>query len=241
VTDSGQIVSAPASRGTSGLLVEARELSKTYRPEGPGAAVHALRSATLTLRRGEFACLLGPSGSGKSTLLHLLGGLLTPTGGGLRVAGVDLVCASRAERAQLRRRQLGFVFPSDNLSPLLRLRENVELALALRGRDSREAAVLLGRLGLAELGGRFPETLSTGEAQRGAVARAVAGDPALLLADEPTAHLDGRAAAALIDLLLEIHHAGRMALLLATHDERLIRPATRRLRLEDGRLVEGGA
>ena len=224
----------------AGLLIEARDLSKTYRSEGPGPAVHALRSVTLTLRRGEFVCLLGPSGSGKSTLLHLLGGLLTPTSGSLRVAGVDLTRAPRAQRARLRRRSLGFVFSSDNLSPLLRLRENVELALALRGRDGHEAGALIERLGLAQLGDRYPSALSTGEAQRGALARAIAGEPALLLADEPTAHLDGRAAAGLIDLLAEIHRAGRMGLLLATHDERLLTPATRHLRLEDGRLLEAG-
>ncbi|OGP86764.1 MAG: hypothetical protein A2Y95_12615 [Deltaproteobacteria bacterium RBG_13_65_10] len=225
------------------LLLDAKHLRKVYHA-GSGAEVMALRDATFTLRRGEFACLLGPSGSGKSTLLHLLAGLLTPTSGSLRVAGLDVGRATPTQRAALRRRHVGFVFPSDNLSPVLLLRENVQLTLALRGAPTGtalEANRLLSRFGLAALGDRFPSTLSTGEAQRGAIVRAVAGGPSLLLADEPTAHLDAQGAKQLLDLFAEIREQGEVSVLVATHDERLARPAGRVLRMEDGRLLEEGA
>ncbi len=224
------------------VLIEAEDLRKVY--HAGASAVVALRGATFSLRRGEFACLVGPSGSGKSTLLHLLGGLLTPTAGRLRVAGLDVGRATPAERAVLRRRHVGFVFPSDNLSPVLRLRENVELALALRGARGpldAQADRLLARFGLAALAHRFPSTLSTGEAQRGAIVRAAAGGPSLLLADEPTAHLDAEGSVRLLDLFAEIREAGEVTLLVATHDERLARPADRVLRMEDGHLLDEGA
>jgi putative ABC transport system ATP-binding protein len=160
------------------------------------------------------------------------------------VAGLEVGQATPAERAAFRRRHLGFVFPSDNLSPVLSLCENVELALALRGARGgvrAQADRLLSRFGLDALADRFPTTLSSGEAQRGAIVRAAAGGPSLLLADEPTAHLDAEGAARLLDLFAEIREGGEVTLVVATHDERLARPADRVLRMEDGSLWEEGA
>jgi putative ABC transport system ATP-binding protein len=206
-------------------------------------AVHALRGVSFELAAGELVGLAGPSGSGKTTLLQLLATLDTPSGGAVRLLGREVSALSRGERAALRLGHVGLVFAEHNLSPALTLAENVELPLALAGRPAGEraarVAAALGGLGLGELGGRFPEQVSSGQRQRAAVARALAGEPALLLLDEPTAHLDSASAAALVERVAELVREKGVAALLASHDVAVLARCARVLRLRDGALEAG--
>jgi putative ABC transport system ATP-binding protein len=205
--------------------------------------VRALRAVSLALQPGELAGLAGPSGSGKTTLLHLLATIDTPTGGAVRLLGREVSALSRAQRAALRLAHVGLVFAEHNLSPALTLAENVALPLALAERaDARaRAAAALARLGVGALARRFPDQVSSGQRQRAAVARALAGEPALLLLDEPTAHLDSEAAGALVALVAELVRERGVAALLASHDPAVLARCGRVLRLRDGALDEAGA
>jgi putative ABC transport system ATP-binding protein len=221
-------------------LVELRGVTKAYR-EGDAERV-VLRGVDASIRRGEICVLVGRSGSGKSTLPNLIGGIDTPTGGEIVVDGLPLAGASEGARTLFRRHHVGFVFQFFNLIPTLTVEENLCLPLELNGRP-REAAraraeALLAEVGLASRGGTFPERLSGGEQQRVAVARAVAHEPLLVLADEPTGNLDldtGRQVLELLDRLTR--RAGR-TMVMATHSPEVIGIADRIFRLEDGRLVE---
>jgi putative ABC transport system ATP-binding protein len=211
---------------------------------GGGETVIAVTGVDVTLQAGEMLVLTGPSGSGKTTLLHALAGLEMPDEGAVLLEGRALAGLDAAHRADLRLERLGLVFAEHNLSPALTAAENVDLPLSVRGvpRIERTQRVreALERLGVLRLADRFPDALSSGEQQRVAVARAIAGSPVLLVADEPTAHLDGKTARALIDTLAELVDERRMAALVATHDARLVDRATRVLALEDGRVVSAG-
>jgi putative ABC transport system ATP-binding protein len=201
-------------------------------------AVRALRGVSLALGPGELVGLSGPSGSGKTTLLHLLATIDTPTAGAVRLLGAEVSRLSRGERAALRLRSVGLVFAEHNLSPVLTLAENVELPLALAGRTdaAARAAAALERLEIGGLGARFPGEASSGQRQRAAVARALAGEPAVLLLDEPTAHLDSAAAAGLVGRVAELVRERRVAALLASHDPVVLARCDRVLVLRDGAL-----
>ena len=219
----------------SDLVLEARDVAKTF---GEGATeVRALRDIDLEIRTGDFLALVGPSGSGKTTFLNLAGALDLPTSGSLRVLGRDLASLSRRERAELRLRSLGFVFQAYNLVPVLTARENVEFVLELQGIGAERRArahAILEELGLAELADRRPAQLSGGQQQRVAVARAVAARPRLVLADEPTANLDGENAETLMHLMRDLRDRHGMTFLFSTHDPRVVDHAARVVTLVDG-------
>ena len=225
---------------TDRAAVSATALTRTY-GEG-GSAVHALRGVSLTLPAGQFTAVMGPSGSGKSTLMHLLAGLDTPTSGTVEVAGHDITRLKDRELTRLRRRHIGFVFQSFNLLPTLSAQENVLLPLAIAGRKPEPEAVdaLMERMGLAERRDHKPAQLSGGQQQRVAVARALVGKPAILLADEPTGNLDSRNGEAVMDLLRELHRGGA-TICMVTHDPRFTRYAERAVHLFDGRVVDESA
>ncbi len=217
------------------FAVETHDLWKTYaRADGP-----ALQGVTFAVRPGEVVAVVGRSGSGKTTLLNLVAGLDRPDRGTVRVAGQDLRALGEHGRTRLRRERLGFVFQFFNLLPTLTARENVLLALELRGRaDPRRADEALEAVGLADKAHRYPHELSGGEQQRVAVARALVKDPAAILADEPTGNLDTRTGDEVLALLCRAARDRGAALVMATHSERAARAADRVLRMADGRLTE---
>jgi putative ABC transport system ATP-binding protein len=202
--------------------------------------VRALRGVDLEVRGGEFLALVGPSGSGKTTLLNLVGALDVPTSGDLLVLGQQIAILSRRERADLRLRSIGFVFQAYNLVPVLTAVENVEFVLELQGvgQDRRDRArAVLQDLGLADLADRRPTELSGGQQQRVAVARAIAARPALVLADEPTANLDGENAEVLMHMMRDLRDRHGMTFIFSTHDPRVVAHAVRVVTLVDGRVA----
>jgi len=228
---------------SSESIVEARSLEKTYRVGS--IEVPALRGLDLTLGRGEFAVLAGSSGSGKTTLLNLIGALDLPTAGSLVVDGLELARLGGRELAQLRLRRLGFVFQSYNLIPVLSAFENAEYVLLLQGvppaARRRRVGDLLRAVGLEGLERRRPAELSGGQQQRVAVARAIATEPALVLADEPTANLDSRTGAELVQLMRQLNRERGVTFLFSSHDPRVIDRADRVIQLEDGRIASDSA
>jgi len=203
-----------------------------------GEEVVALDEVDLELEAGEFLALVGPSGSGKSTLLHLAGGLDQPDRGRIVLDGRDLATLSTGDRAQLRRRQVGFVFQFFHLIPTLTVAENVELPLLLdRARDSDgRVSEVLDRVGLGPRAAHFPGELSGGEMQRAAIARALVAQPRLILADEPTGNLDSATGAEVLDVLCAQVTGAGAALLMVTHDAGAAGRAGRVLHLKDGRI-----
>jgi len=218
------------------LAVRTHDLWKTY-PQEP-EPVQAVRGVTLDVRRGEFVAMAGPSGSGKTTLLNLLGGLTRATRGRVEVAGRDLTTLGDRDLAALRLTSIGFVFQAYNLLPVLSALENAEFTLLLRGVPAaerrRRVVALFAEMGLAGLESRLPGKLSGGQQQRVAVARAVVGEPALVLADEPTANLDSAASAALLDVMERLNRERGTTFVFATHDPRVMERAHRLIRLVDG-------
>ncbi|HXF53450.1 MAG TPA: ABC transporter ATP-binding protein [Hyphomicrobiaceae bacterium] len=224
---------------TGSVVLEARDIVKEL---GQGAnKVCALKGVSLTLRTGEMTLLMGPSGSGKTTLLSILGCILSPTSGTLEIAGNRVDGLGPEALADLRRRYIGFVFQSYNLFPTLTALENVRIALDVRGESKSEtiakAEAALKLVGLASKLTSFPGNLSGGEQQRVAVARALAGSPAVILADEPTAALDSENGHAVMALLAEIAQDKSRAVLAVTHDPRTLAYADRVIRIEDGRIT----
>ena len=202
---------------------------------------HALAGVHLEISRGEYVSIAGPSGCGKSTLLSILGLLDTPTEGTYTLNGSMVANLSLAERARIRNREVGFIFQSFNLIGDLTVFENVELPLTYRGMKASErktrVTAALERVGMAHRARHLPSQLSGGQQQRVAVARALVGDPAILLADEPTGNLDSRNGEAVMDLLKDLHRAGA-TICMVTHDPRFARHAERTIHLFDGRVVE---
>ena len=208
---------------------------------GP-SQVHALKDVDLALHGGELTMLMGPSGSGKTTLLSVLGLMLAPTAGHVRVAGVSTDGASPETLAALRRKHVGYIFQSYHLFPTLTASENVQLALDVRGTHGEaaraRAQAALERVGLAHKLASFPRELSGGEQQRVAIARAIVSDPSYVLADEPTAALDGENGQAIMGVLAGIAKDPGRGVLVVTHDSRLTSFADRIIDIEDGRLVD---
>jgi putative ABC transport system ATP-binding protein len=209
---------------------------------GRGAAqVQALKGVSLALRGGELTLLMGPSGSGKTTLLSILGCMLTPTRGTVRLRGRSTEGAAPEALARLRREHVGFVFQSYHLFPTLTATDNVRLALDVRGENSagavRKASDALAMVGLAHKRDAFPLELSGGEQQRVAIARAIVGQPSAVLADEPTAALDGENGNAIMALLAEIAKDSSRGVLVVAHDARILRFADRVVHIEDGCIV----
>ena len=196
---------------------------------------------TFSVEKGETVALLGASGSGKTTLLNLISGIDTPDSGNVLLDGVDVHALAEPERTLLRRRHIGFVFQFFNLIPTLKVVENVALPLELLGEDDndaqRRAAALLDDVGLGGLAGRYPETLSGGEQQRAAIARALAHRPTLLLADEPTGNLDEDTGDRIIELLTGLARQQGTTMLLVTHSNRVAQAADRVLRLSHGHIA----
>lgn len=221
-------------------IVSVRGLTRHY-DQGP-VIVRALRGVDLDIQPGEFTALMGPSGSGKTTLLNIIGGLDAPTDGSVVVDGVDLAQVSAAKRSDLRRNRLGFVFQSYNLIPVLTAFENAEFVLSLRGVPAaeRKAKVMtvLEQVGLKGMEHRRPNQLSGGQQQRVAVARAIAGDPAVVLADEPTANLDSQTGTDLIELMARLNEEQGVTFVFATHDPKVMEAAKRVITMVDGQIAE---
>ena len=219
-------------------IVAARGLKKAF--EAGRQEVWGLRGVDLEVQAGEFMALVGPSGSGKTTLLNLLGALDVPTAGELLVLGRPIASLSRRERAELRLTSIGFVFQAYNLVPVLTALENVEFVLELQGVGSGRrdrARGVLADLGLGDLADRRINELSGGQQQRVAVARAVAARPQIVLADEPTANLDGENAETLMHLMRDLSERHGMTFIFSTHDPRVVAHAVRVVTLVDGRVA----
>jgi len=222
---------------TRGAAIQLSDVIKVYREVD--VETIALRGVDLAVPQGQFLALMGRSGSGKSTLLHLLAGSDRPTAGRVIVDGVDLSRADEADRTRLRGSRVGIVFQAQNLVPFLDLDENLLLATALADRplDRTSARAALSRVGLAGRGGHRPAQLSGGEQQRAALATVAATRPAILLADEITGELDSASAAAVLDLVAEMHATRSLTIVLATHDPAVAGRADRIVELLDGRVV----
>jgi putative ABC transport system ATP-binding protein len=220
-------------------VLQGLNLTQTY-AQGE-AAVRALDAVTLDLHAGELALLVGPSGSGKTTLLSIMGCILRPTSGTLRVLGDDVTRFAERDLPAIRRERIGFVFQAFNLFPTLTALQNVALALDLRGVPGRaardKAATLLDQVGLASKLGAYPADLSGGQKQRIAIARALAGDPPIILADEPTAALDSQSGRAVMDLLQRLARERGRSVTIVTHDNRMFNYGDRLVTMEDGRVV----
>lgn len=223
---------------TNETLVKAEDVTKVY--DTGKIEVHALTGVALEVRQGDLLAIVGPSGSGKTTFLNLVGALDVATGGHLTVLGHDISAMSRRRRADLRLHSLGFVFQAYNLVPVLTARENVEFVLELQGvgsERSRRAMEILDQLGLAEFADRRPNEMSGGQQQRVAVARAVASKPRLVLADEPTANLDGENAEILLTMMRRLNRDQGITFVFSTHDPRVVTHARRVVTLVDGRVA----
>jgi putative ABC transport system ATP-binding protein len=220
-------------------VIQTRGLTKTY-AQGE-AAMRALDDVTLDLHAGELALFVGPSGSGKTTLLSIMGCILRPTGGTLRVLSDDVTRLAERDLPAIRRGRIGFIFQAFNLFPTLTALQNVALALDLRGvprRSARDtAATLLDQVGLAAKLHAYPADLGGGQKQRIAIARALAGDPPIILADEPTAALDTQSGRTVMDLLQRLARERGRAVAIVTHDSRMLGYGDRLVKMEDGRVI----
>jgi len=216
------------------------DLCKTYRQGEQD--IRALDHLSMEVEEGGFVCLSSPSGGGKTTLLNAIGGLDKPDSGEVWIAGQRIDNLGKGELAELRLHRIGFVFQAFNLIPVLSARENVEFVMQVQGVPAAERRAksleILDEVGLQGLGDRLPSEMSGGQQQRVAVARAIVSDPALVLADEPTANLDSKTADGLIDLFQHLNEHHGTTFIMATHDERVMAYAKRLVRMLDGRIVE---
>jgi putative ABC transport system ATP-binding protein len=222
-------------------MITLQSVSKHFQHRGKSVA--ALANVTLQIGKGDFVAVIGPSGSGKSTFLHLLGGMLSPTEGKVRIENESLYDLTSDQRSALRKKKIGFVFQTFNLVPYLTALENVQVPLVLAGlgeeEQKRRAESLLGRVGLSDRLDHKPRELSVGQQQRVALARMLANDPALILADEPTGNLDPETSASIMDFLVELNGEGR-TIVMVTHDLRVAGRAKRALRLVNGSIQADG-
>lgn len=224
-------------------VIDAHNISKIYNPKT--IPVYAVNNVHLRMERGEFTALVGPSGSGKTTLLNLIGGLDRPDSGNIYINGIDITTLSASELIDFRLRNIGFVFQSFNLIPVLTAKENVEFILLLQGVKKEERMTrtnqLFAQIDLSDKQNSRPAQLSGGQQQRVAVARALASKPQFVLADEPTANLDSKAAANLLDIMAKLNKEENITFLFSTHDQRVIDRARRVITLVDGRVVSDTA
>ena len=221
-------------------MLKMHSVTKSYNHRGK--RVFALDNVTMEIPLGDFVSIVGPSGSGKSTFLLTLGGMLSPAEGKVFVDGESLYDLNPEKRAALRKEKIGFVFQTFNLIPYLTALENVQIPLLLAGTDGEDqrakAASLLDRLGLGDRLDHKPSELSVGQQQRVALARMLANDPAIVLADEPTGNLDPETGRSILSFLEEIHREKR-TIVMVTHDERAAAKAARTLKLLEGKIISG--
>ena len=223
-------------------LIEMKNIKKDYFLGE--TVVHALRGIDLEIESGEFIGIWGPSGSGKTTLLNLIGAIDEPTEGTMIMDGREVSRLSDNQCSELRNKTVGFIFQGFNLVPVLSALENVMLPLQIRGTPAAEAGIKaldrLQEVGLTDLAAHRPSKMSGGQQQRVAIARALVTNPSLVIADEPTANLDSENAHLIIDLMRELNKKEQTTFLFSTHDQRLLDRVKRLVRLEDGRIKNGG-
>lgn len=220
-------------------IIDIKNLHKFY--DGTGLEVKAVNGIDITFSQGEFTAIVGPSGSGKTTLLNIIGGLDYPTLGEVNIDGVNIGSLSERKLIDFRMRNIGFVFQSYNLIPVLTAAENVEFIMHLQGKPRKERTQrtmeLLGAVGLADRKDSRPSKLSGGQQQRVAVARALASKPKFILADEPTANLDSKSTENLLDIMEKLNREENITFIFSTHDQRVVNKARRIITLEDGKVV----
>lgn len=219
-------------------IIDAHNVSKTFNPKT--IPVHAVQKVHVHIEEGEFVALVGPSGSGKSTLLNMMGGLDEPTSGTVILDGIEITTLSENKLIDFRLHNIGFVFQSFNLIPVLTAKENVGFVLQLQHKPKKErekrVLELLNEVGLQDKVNSKPGELSGGQQQRVAVARALASKPKIILADEPTANLDSKSAANLLDIMAKLNKEENITFLFSTHDQRVIKKARRVITLVDGKI-----
>lgn len=219
-------------------ILEVKNLSKIY---GKGdTLVKAVDDVSFTVEQGEFVAIIGPSGSGKSTLLHIIGGVDTPTTGNVIIDGTDITKLKESPLSIFRRRQIGLVYQFYNLIPILTVEENLTLPLLLDGRKPNKEQIdyLVSNLGLGDRLKHLPNQLSGGQQQRVSIGRALANNPALLLADEPTGNLDRENSKEIVALLRKFNREHNQTVIMITHDERIAQSADRIIAIEDGKIVK---
>jgi len=223
-------------------IIELKDVQKIYHLGE--VEVKALRDVDLKIKKEEFVAIMGPSGSGKSTLLHMIGCLDRPTSGKIYLDRVDISKLNDSELARLRGKKIGFVFQFFNLYPTLSARENIELPMLILESDKNErgkkSAKLLGTVGLEKRAEHLPSQLSGGERQRVAISRALANDPPLLLADEPTGNLDSKTGEEIMKFLDKLQEEEKVTIVMVTHESHIAKYAERIIRLKDGKIVDGG-
>jgi putative ABC transport system ATP-binding protein len=220
-------------------IIQVRTLTKTYRVGD--IDVHALRGVDLDVQQGEFIAVVGSSGSGKSTLFNILGGLTPPSTGSVHIGGKDLSHMTNAERTNLRKDTVGFVFQKYNLLPTLSAEDNIKIVKYIGGHGTEFDSPfreVLNLLGIADRLQHKPRALSGGQQQRVAIARAIVNRPAILLADEPTGNLDSQNSAAVLKLLKDLNERLGQTILMITHDEEAAAYSHRRVHMRDGQLVQ---
>jgi putative ABC transport system ATP-binding protein len=220
-------------------IIRLADVHKIY--DGTGIPVRAVNGITLSVSEGEFTAIVGPSGSGKTTLLNLIGGLDQPTSGEIFIKGINITTLKPRQLIDFRLQNIGFVFQSFNLIPVLTAHENVEFIMQLQGcgREERNkrSDELLKSVGLEDKINVRPRYLSGGQQQRVAVARALASKPRFILADEPTANLDSKSTTNLLDIMEKLNHNEQMTFIFSTHDQRVVNKAHRVITIEDGKIV----
>lgn len=203
--------------------------------------VKAVDHVSIEIERGEFTAIVGPSGSGKTTLLHLIGGLDNPTSGSVNLSGTNIAAMSGTALSDFRRDHIGFIFQAYNLIPVFSAEENIEYIMLLQGIDAaerkRRVTEILKQVGMEGLADRRPNKLSGGQQQRVAIARAMVSHPEIILADEPTANLDSKTGIALLDLMKELNERHNMTFVFSTHDEKIMKRASRLIHMQDGKIV----
>ncbi len=223
-------------------VIELQNIKKIYKMDG--VETHALRGVDLKIKKEEFIAIMGPSGSGKSTLLHMIGTLDRPTSGKILLDGVDTSTLKESELARLRRKKIGIVFQFFNLHPTLNAIENIELPMIIVEKDKRErkqkAIELIRAVGLEHRANHFPSQMSGGEQQRIAIARALANDPEIILADELTGNLDTKTKADIMSFLLKLQKEKKMTVTVITHEKEIAQYAEKIVNIVDGKIKVGG-